>query len=513
MQTPPDSTSTPSSTQEPFSLAPLLSTLWSYRRPASAAMLAVMVLYAIFALSATLRSPVERVASVGFRALFDGADRGEYPNGAPFLAGDIIAPAILAVVHGNNDLGRYLTIEELSSGLSVTQSSPELTILVRSYEGRLADPTLSPVVRTELEREFNDRRAALRLPDMSLQLVQTTYATAMPDALTQKVLLDILETWESFSRDRGGVQRYAIEVLREETALRTARNQPAAVRLDMVRRLTERLIQQASILAQIPGVNTVTTADGTTSGDLASRLDELRGFDLQVSLARALRNAVGDEATTGQLYLRARMREAERRRDEQQAAVDRYESALRLFSADGVPATPAGANIERAPGQTDSQVLQLPDSFMAELLAMARRQEDFDYRRALAGQIFEFNQLVARHHSEYEFYRGLLDDIAQGGLRGAPVPAAAVEAIESELREIMTRQNELYTQISALNLDRGGLYRIVVGFSAETERGVIVSRLVFGGLSVLLLSLILIPLACLAHYTFWVRRRQDGSVA
>lgn len=512
-----DSTPSPDSTREPFSLAPLLTTLWGYRRPAAAALLAVMVLYAIYALSATLRSPVERVATIGFRVLFDGAELGEYPNGDPFSASDVISTAVVTKVHEDNDLGRYLSVGELERSLAVTQSSPELTILTRSFESRLANPSLSQVARTEIEAEFKERREAMRVPEYALQFLQHTRAQMIPDALLQKTLLDVLSTWEDVSRTRRGVQTYDIEILRGEFVNdEFTREAPIAITLDLLRRRVDQLIRQADTLATIPGVHALTsTTDKRTSSEVRAALEDLRGLDLQANLARALQTAPADEAGEVEIYMRARLREVERKLLEQRSHLTRFEDTLRMFSADAIPTAPAATGARAVPqGGQDAPSVQLTESFLTTLMAMSRRQEDFEYRRSLAARAFEINNQVARLAGEEAFYRTALEDLNRtGGRRVAAVSADQLDAIRARIKSLLDNQYELYQQISALHLDRGQLYRVVVGYSSAAHRGVLMNNLIYGGLSVLLLSLILIPLACLAHYTFWVRRRQDGSVA
>lgn len=516
MQT--SSTHQPSeSPREPFSLLPLLTILWGYRRPALLAILTVVVLYTTYALTVTLRAPVERTAAVGFRVLFEGAESGQYPNGDPFSPSDVVSVAVLSKVHTDNDLQRYLSIEELKAALVVTQSSPELIIMTQAYEARLANPSLTQVARAEIEQEFLQRRAALRVPEMALQFVRNAQAQAMPDELLQKVLLEILDTWATFSRDRRGVQMYSIEVLSGSFADQEfGREVSVPIKIDMLRRRVDSLIHQSDVLAEIPGVHHLTaTPSGRTNAEIRSQLDDLRGFELQIALSSSLRSLLPADAVATDIYLRTRLNEVERKLAQQRSALKRFEETLGVFSADSIPTQQATGRTDRAPqGGQDAQQVQLSESLLTTLMAMARRQEDFEYRRTLAGRIIAVNNEVAILEGEKTFYLQAIEDLSR---RSGSARTAAIEAsfagIEAQIKAALTAQHDIYKQISALHLDRGGIYRVTVGYGSTTRRGVMVDNLIYGGLSVLLLSLILIPLACLGHHTLRVRRHRGASVA
>jgi hypothetical protein len=108
-----------------ISLKRLVRTLWSYRRVIVTAIAAVLVLFLIGAGIAFLRQPVERQAGVEFRLVFEGADRGEYPNGLRFSRSEIIAPPVLSQVYEANDLARYCTFDEFKNAFYILELSKE----------------------------------------------------------------------------------------------------------------------------------------------------------------------------------------------------------------------------------------------------------------------------------------------------------------------------------------------------------------------------------------------------
>ena len=66
--------------EDEISLRPYFDTLWGYRRVIGAAIVGTMFLFAVGALAGYLRVPAERLASIQFRLLFDGAAQNQYPS-------------------------------------------------------------------------------------------------------------------------------------------------------------------------------------------------------------------------------------------------------------------------------------------------------------------------------------------------------------------------------------------------------------------------------------------------
>jgi hypothetical protein len=69
-----------------ISLKPYFDTLWGYRRAIGAAVVGVATLYLVGVLLVFLVAPAERLGSIQFRLLFEGAEKGEYPNSTLFSA-------------------------------------------------------------------------------------------------------------------------------------------------------------------------------------------------------------------------------------------------------------------------------------------------------------------------------------------------------------------------------------------------------------------------------------------
>ena len=153
-----------------FSLQPMLRTLWSYRRTIVVALAITVVTCILAGLLLYVRAPSERIASLGFQLLFDGADENEYPNGTVFSSAEIVSTPVLTEVYRANELQRYVTFPDFKESMFVLHANRRLELLSYEYEAKLADPKLTPVDRDRLEEEFATKGESLRSAQYSLNM-------------------------------------------------------------------------------------------------------------------------------------------------------------------------------------------------------------------------------------------------------------------------------------------------------------------------------------------------------
>ena len=107
-----------------ISLQPLVRTLWSYRQVMSLAVAGVMGIFVVAMLAAYVSQAVERLGTLEFRLLFEGASQGQYPNGTLFSSAEITSTPVLTEVFEANDLERYSPYEDFNNSIFVLQSNP-----------------------------------------------------------------------------------------------------------------------------------------------------------------------------------------------------------------------------------------------------------------------------------------------------------------------------------------------------------------------------------------------------
>src|SRR5262245_2574873 len=116
------------------SLRVYFETLWRYKQVVAAAVGLVTIVFVLTVLVFCLRFPVERVAAIQFRLMFEGAAQNKYPNGTPFSPADIVSAPVVAEVFQTNDLQRFGSYEGFKQSLYVQQASQALSSLASEYE-------------------------------------------------------------------------------------------------------------------------------------------------------------------------------------------------------------------------------------------------------------------------------------------------------------------------------------------------------------------------------------------
>ena len=271
-----------------ISLQPLLSTLWSYRQVVSLAVAGVMACFAVAMLAAYGLQAVERLGTVEFRLLFQGASQGQYPNGILFSSAEITSTAVLTEVFETNDLERYGSYDNFNNSIFVLQSNPELEILSYEYTAKLAASGLSPVDRASIEEEFRTRREeGLTNPQFSLNLRENARLSEIPPPLVSKVLDDILATWARHAAERKGALRHYIPVF-SKNILRPdlIEAEDYITGIDVLRAQVRRIIANSPCLA----------GDGNRSKELG--LYNFLGYDITHAWSTSARDRRATNATS-----------------------------------------------------------------------------------------------------------------------------------------------------------------------------------------------------------------------
>src|SRR5450759_2631584 len=193
-----------------ISLKPYFEALGGYRRVIGAAVIGVGALFVVGVLLVFLIAPVERVGSIQFRLLFDGAEKGEYSNHTPFSPTEIVAAPVLTEVYTINDLQRFGKYENFKDSMFVKQSNPDLDLLAFEYQALLADTKLSPIDRARIQDEFKKKREAMVDPSYSISMRRHERLKTLPRDLMDKVLMDTLNTWAKPADERKGASKYNV---------------------------------------------------------------------------------------------------------------------------------------------------------------------------------------------------------------------------------------------------------------------------------------------------------------
>lgn len=495
-----------------ISFQPVFAVVWKYKRRLGLALLSAATLMAAGAILMFLMAPTVRVGSLSFRLLFAGAEKGVYPNNTKFSTAEITAPPVLAEVYKANELQKYLDYPSFKQSLFVLQSNPDLELLAYEYQAKLADSRLTAVDRSALEQEFEKKRESLESPDFTLNFRHTERTTTVPRTLVHKVLTDTLAEWARVARDQKGALEYDIAVLSKNIL---QRQQPADedffVTADILRTKINRILANVDKIAALPSAALVRTTDGSRSlAEVRLDLEEVVRFEIIPTIRYLQSGRASRNPQMLKIYVDEQLRQMVIAQAERLQRVRALQEPLRDYVSDagaGRVATPP-ALPTRDPAALGAQTLipQLGESFLQQLVQMAKQNNDTEYRQELTDRIIQEGLAMAALEQERLFYEGLsrtaFEAAAPAGFDGAGIEARLKRAT-AVLQRDLDGINDIYGQLSAKNLDPGTLlFTVTLPYAERTERSLLPSKVAMFGLVGLLFAAFLLVLAAFAHHYY-----------
>ena len=498
-----------------ISLRQYLDTVWNYRRIIGAAALTMSVLFVVGVVGAALFYPSERVASLGFRLLFDGAAENKYPNKTPFSPTEIVGAPVITEVFRTNDLQQYGTYENFKDALFIQQSNPKLDLLSFEYQTKLSDTKLTTVDRARLEEEFNKKRSALTDPSFSLSLRRNERFKVLPNDLAQKVLNDTLATW-AVQAERMGAMKYQLPILSSMVLSKeTLNTEDYLVAIDLLRVKANRIINTIAEFEKVPGALTIRTAkDKASLPEVRATIEDAVRFELEPLLGIIRSEGITKNARLLTLYastqvfqLRLEKQAAEGRSRAVRNSLAEYMSQRGSRSAsDPKAGGPGGARQQGL--DTPALIPQFGESFLDRLVEMSAQTQtsEVQYRQKLTDQVIKEDTLVALLEKELVYYEDLVKVVQGIGNRqtGSPDLVTLVKARSQMAFGVISKSADqlvdLYKELSAQNLNPvARLYAITGPFSQHTQSALSFKSVALAYLLVLMLTLIVVPAGCLVH--------------
>lgn len=447
--------------------------------------------------------PTAWSATLVFRPVFEGADKGEYPNGLPFSSADITANSVVAQVFTKNSLQTYCPINAFRAGLVVQEASSALQFLNAEFQARLSDARLTVVERQRLQDEFAARRAALPR-EYGLRFIRPTECASLPREVVIKVMSEVLEAWAVESQDRRGVLKVRTAVLSPEVfLLPDAANTALFVRADLVRTAIARVIANITEVEKLPGAELVRVGENRVAlAEVRLRLEDLMQARLDPLIGIAGRG-LGRESiqwvTQAFETASSQLRAAETR-------TEAYRQALREYS--GVPTAPSastGSSGGRAQPSSDVQALtpQIDRTFIEGIVALSETNTAF--RQEITRLVIDASLETANRTQLVEHYHGLLASMKDQS--GASLPAEQVSGrlaiLTAEAKETTRLFNEIYDEFSRVAFRAGSaLYRVEQPTQVTVIRAFSMSRYFILLLGVSLASPVVLALAFLVLFHF-----------
>jgi hypothetical protein len=503
-------------TQDEISLERIFSTLWSYRKVVEVGIAIVMGVYVALALAAFMLLPRERLASVGFRLVFDGVDQGTYPNGNKFSTSDIMATPVLTEVWEKNDLGRYNgKFEQFKNSIFIRDANRDLELLDLEYSSRLSDQKLAPVDRARIETEYKDKRKSLTAPFYSLTLRRKEWITKMPPAMAEKILKDTLATWAEQADTRKGALKYNIPMYtRASVPLDLVEHEDYLIAADVLRAKGLGAIDTVDMIGKLPSAAAMRVGPERLSlGEIRAGLTDTLRFRLEPLIATITQSGATTDARRLRAYVENQLAQARERQAEAQRRVDTLQRSLAAYTGDkAFSPTLTVAQQRQAGGEQGSTVIpQVSDSFLDRIMDLSRQDTDMKYRQEMTEKIIREGMGAAALGRDIPYYEELSHRLPAGGSTAANSAAirATMKTVYDSVTKGIDQVNAFYAELSTQNLySQAMMYVIAEPFLDYSQRSLPLPSIIMYGVLTFLMSLFLVPLACLVHHAVVGRKRQ-----
>ncbi len=502
-------------------LAPFFKTVWRYRRVIGMGLAATLAGFVALAVVLRLALPSEQFGAISFRVDMEGASKGEYPNGSKFSSEEIIATPVLTEVYQTNDLKRYGEFKDVVSGFLVENSSDQRDAIAREYQAKLSDTRVTPVDRTRLEAEFQDKLNALNTPEYRVSYRQKSIGQQLPSLLVNKVLQDTLRTWARFASERNGALSYNIPVL-SRNVLRwdDISRQDYLPGLDILRLHLMRVMDTLDLFRnKVPGADAVRVGEKQmTLEEIKSSLESLQlNIDMLSSVATA---GVSKDPALLRVYVDDQSQQMRLKRDEANRRVAGLEQALQQYSQQFVGSQsssaqpPPAAGFPRGQAGNETLIPQFSESFLDRLMQMSSRKEEVTYRQGLIDRLIAERFQAAKLEHEVAHYEALSRSLSTAHMpAGASAQAATIEArmksAFDELGSAMDHVVALHDQLAKNNLNPSTLlYTVTHPYTQERLTPLTVRVAILWGVALLIVAFFVLVLAVLIHDRFHPANRR-----
>jgi len=479
---------------ESIAIWPKVMELWHFRRTIARAFGGAIGVFLLGLAFVYVWYPNQKTAQVSFRLLFEGAEKGQYPNGMPFGPSDIASTPILEEVYKANKLEQYGGFEGFKSGLFVQQSNPRLELLRSTFLAKLADTKLTTVDRQRIEQEFEARSKGLSSADFQLLFVRTERFREMPATLVQKTLADILSTYAKDADQKKGALKYRVAIPTRNMVRKDLMDEEDyIVSLDMLRIAVRRLQGAVTALQSLPGANVVRVGPtGMTLTDAQSNLDDLLQFRISPMIGFVRAIGVTKNAALTIQYLRNQLFTINLDRDAAKGQVQVYENSLRSYLQQraNLPAASAGSEARSSGsggmGNVPALIPQLGDSFFDRLIELGTKGDDTAYRQTMVNKSTDVGMRLVDFEKERSYYEDLISVFEGASKRSNPaVQKQFLDVFHErypktfeELLATIDNVNLFYDTLSQQNLNPTSLLvEITVPPSVNTESSLAGSRL------------------------------------
>ncbi|MFW5816192.1 MAG: hypothetical protein ACOCVP_04990 [Wenzhouxiangella sp.] len=370
---------------------------------------------------------------VDVQFVFSGADRGQYPNGMPFAASDLLSPVVLERVLDDIDgLPADVDAAWLGDRLAVSAHFPDASELRQQYRQRLGGDLSLAEIR-ELESAFS--RDFERGARTSARLFLITARNDLP---VPELLQAIPAAWADYMREEYGVFRTnrTLYSARAVSADMFTESDPLMVYL-ILRQQVGLLQENVGLLQEEPNSGNVRDPEsGLGLADIRARASQLEELVLEGQLPQVLEVVVYQNPEQAQRFLEVRVAQQQQNLALLQSKSAAVDQALGDYDIEQSTSL-EGVAVGLGAGGED---------FLSRLIALGVEGGDLGFRQELTRERLEYDLEAAGVASNIQRLGALLTEM------DLPLPAetSADEAERVFLEEISDQLDRLVVSIRSL---------------------------------------------------------------
>jgi hypothetical protein len=392
---------------------------------------------------------------------FPQAERGFYPNGAPFSVTDVVSAKVLEAVWTKNQLGDLgLPLNRFVDSVSIVQYAQNEEFIREKYRAMLQRKNLSQTDVAAIEKDFSDELNAASRKQSRLTMT-LPFRSQISGDIAAKVLADIPRTWSTIAINDLGVSAVPgllTEGINQEFVKSAHPFQVSDYFFKSVSVFSEAL----RTISSFPGGDTLRDPKtGLGVDDLRQRLSDLSRYSLQ---------SFDDTLQESTRIPEGQIRSAERSLRELKNQQEEFLTQARVHRQALVDYDAIRLQESRLPSQADpravqqSNTLQLQGDSIQRLINLGSQNKDAEFRQELTKKRVEAEIVAASLESQIDRLKRRIDSARKSSAKS---DASADKEIGSTALEISAKLQEVGDAIGRLQKaqstrfldDAGLLYR------------------------------------------------------
>ncbi|WP_086482168.1 hypothetical protein [Oceanospirillum sanctuarii] len=420
-------------------LGELIKKIWATRGLVFLSVFVAAALYIAFtAFSYASKAGFVRYSQV-FDLTFDGVQKGQFPNGSPFTMTEMTSPAVLNAVFRQHNLGENgLKLDEFRRAVSIEPFSPETPFIKQRFESQITK-NMSAAELAELQTGLKNELSQAQKGAVRISL--TFEKNALPSALAQQVLLDIVETWAVSTIQNDGVLQldipmYTAKIFDEERFEGLDYLIGIELLLDNIE-LVEGNIEK--LKEQPNAANVVDTETGFNLEDLNKTISDIKQYDLRQLMDPIKELGLTRNKEVVELYYNRQLSELSL---EKQFWVQRSELTARVLQG----FNSSGQDITQGQSSSQSAMPQLGDAFLDRLVELSQQSGEQEFRQKLTQQVLEYQNKALTIEQRIEEIKLVLSALQSNVGDAAKLRSVYLEQVKQSLPKVLAELRN-YTKV------------------------------------------------------------------